>query len=208
MKITSESFKPGSPIPERFALCKKDPSSHVTFAGNESPQLAWSDLPAGTRSLVLICHDSDAPTRADDVNKEGRTVPASLARADFTHWVLVDLPATHDGLAAGAFSSGVTAHGKSGPEAPLGTRVGLNSSTQWFEGDKDMAGRYFGYDGPCPPWNDELVHHYHFTLYALDVARCPVDGVFTREQVLDAIKGHVLGQASLVGTYTLNPKLG
>ena len=207
MKIASESFRPGSAIPERFALCKKDRSSHVAMAENQSPQLSWTELPAGTRSLALICHDSDCPTRPDDVNKEGRSVPASLPRADFTHWVLVDLSADCASLAAGAFSNGVTPRGKSGPDAPLGTRVGLNNYTQWFEGDKDMAGRYFGYDGPAPPWNDELVHHYHFTLYALDVARCPVEGVFTREQVLEAIKGHVLGQASVVGTYTLNPKL-
>jgi Raf kinase inhibitor-like YbhB/YbcL family protein len=208
MKITSESFKPGAPIPERFALCRKHAKSHVAMAENESPQLSWSELPAGTKSLVLICHDSDAPTRPDDVNKEGRSVPASLPRADFAHWVLVDLAADTSSLAAGAFSNAVTPRGKPGPEGPRGTRQGLNSYTQWFEGDKDMAGRYFGYDGPCPPWNDERVHHYHFTLYALDVARCPVEGVFTREQVLDAIEGHVLGQASTTGTYTLNPKLG
>ncbi|HMI94678.1 MAG TPA: YbhB/YbcL family Raf kinase inhibitor-like protein [Polyangiales bacterium] len=208
MKITSESFKPGAAIPERFALCRKDAKSHVAMAENQSPQLAWSELPAGTKSLALICHDSDAPTRPDDVNKEGRSVPASLPRADFTHWVLVDLAADTSSLAAGAFSDAVTPRGKPGPEGPRGTRQGLNNYTQWFEGDKDMAGRYFGYDGPCPPWNDELVHHYHFTLYALDVARCPVDGVFTREQVLEAMKGHVLGQASTTGTYTLNPKLG
>ena len=34
-----------------------------------------------------------------------------------------------------------------------------------------MFGDYYGYDGPCPPWNDELVHRYVFTLYALDVPR-------------------------------------
>lgn len=208
MKIASESFKPGASIPERFALCRKDAKTHVSFAENQNPQLSWSELPAGTRSLVLICHDSDAPTRPDDVNKEGRSVPATLPRADFTHWVLVDLAADAGAIAAGAFCDGVTAHGKAGPEGPRGTRQGLNNYTQWFEGDKDMAGKYFGYDGPCPPWNDELVHHYHFTLYALDVARCPVEGVFAREQVLEAIKGHVLGQASITGTYTLNPKLG
>ena len=32
-----------------------------------------------------------------------------------------------------------------------------------------MSGDYFGYDGPCPPWNDSIVHHYVFTVYALDV---------------------------------------
>ena len=40
----------------------------------------------------------------------------------------------------------------------------------WFASDKDMAGDYHGYDGPCPPWNDEIPHRYVFTVYALDVA--------------------------------------
>ena len=37
--------------------------------------------------------------------------------------------------------------------------------------NNDMRGDYHGYDGPCPPWNDGILHHYVFTLYALDVAR-------------------------------------
>ena len=42
-----------------------------------------------------------------------------------------------------------------------------------------MSGDYFGYDGPCPPWNDALVHRYVFTLYALDVATLGLQGPFT-----------------------------
>ena len=68
-----------------------------------------------------------------------------------------------------------------------------------------MGGQYFGYDGPCPPWNDELLHHYHFVLLATDLARCPVDGAFTGAQVRAAIEGHVLAEARLTGTYSLNP---
>ena len=71
-----------------------------------------------------------------------------------------------------------------------------------------MGGRYFGYDGPCPPWNDEIVHHYHFTLYALDCARCPVDGELRADDVRNAIAGHVLDQAEIVGTYAINPNAG
>jgi Raf kinase inhibitor-like YbhB/YbcL family protein len=207
MKLTSQSFANEARIPERYALGKPDPKSHVALAANENPQLAWTDLPQGTKSLVLICHDSDAPTRPDDVNQEGKTVPASLPRAAFTHWVLVDLPPSPASIAEAAFASGVTAHGKPGPDGPAGTRQGLNDYTSWFASDAEMAGQYFGYDGPCPPWNDALVHHYHFTLYALDVERCPVSGTFTRDDVLAAIAGHVLGTASITGIYTLNPKL-
>ena len=70
-----------------------------------------------------------------------------------------------------------------------------------------MAGDYFGYDGPCPPWNDSIVHHYIFTLYALDIARVPVNGKFTGQQVRDAIRGSILAEAQITGLYTLNPAM-
>ncbi|GIW42365.1 MAG: phosphatidylethanolamine-binding protein [Candidatus Binatia bacterium] len=205
MQIWSNSFRNGERIPERCAFGKPDPKTHIALSENRNPHIAWSDLPAGTKSLVLICHDSDVPSRPDDVNKEGRTIPASLPRVDFYHWVLVDIPPTPASIAEGEFSSGVTPRGKKGPEAPRGTRQGLNDYTQWFSGDKDMEGEYFGYDGPCPPWNDELLHHYHFTLYATDLERCPVEGKFRAPDVLRAIEGHVLEKAEIVGTYSLNP---
>ena len=108
-------------------------------------------------------------------------------------------------ITRGEFSRGVTSRGKPGPAAPRGARQGINDYTGWFAGDKDMAGNYFGYDGPCPPWNDELRHRYVFTLYALDVARLAVQGNFTDAEAAAATKGHVLGQASITGIYTLNP---
>ena len=70
-----------------------------------------------------------------------------------------------------------------------------------------MCGCYFGYDGPCLPWNDKLLHRYHFTLYALSIERCPVGGEFTGLEVLAAIEDHVLDHSGVVGTYTLNPEL-
>jgi hypothetical protein len=45
-----------------------------------------------------------------------------------------------------------------------------------------------------------------FTLYALDIPRCPVDGEFRAPQVLEAIEGHVLATATLNGTYSMNPQ--
>jgi hypothetical protein len=126
---------------------------------------------------------------------------------DFYHWILVDLPPVPAEIAAGEFSNSVTAGGKPGPEGPRGTRQGINNYTDWFGGNPEMGGTYFGYDGPCPPWNDSIVHHYVFTLYALDVERCPVEGQFSAPEVLTAIKSHILDQASLTGTYSLNPTL-
>lgn len=205
MKLASPVLRDHQPIPAEHAFGIADPVQHIALGPNTNPPLAWSDLPAGTRSLVLICHDRDVPTRADDVNQEGRQVPADLPRADFFHWVLVDLPAEPAHILAGEFSKGVTPGGKPGPAGPRNTRQGINNYREWFAGDPAMAGNYFGYDGPCPPWNDTIVHHYSFTLYALDLERCPVEGEFTGPEVLAAIAGHVLDQASLTATYSLNP---
>jgi len=207
MRLTSNSFEDGAPIPGEFAFCIPASEGHVCLGHNLNPQIAWRDVPPGTRSFVLICHDPDVPSRGDDVNQEDRSVSASLPRVDFFHWVLVDLPASVSEIAAGSFSSEVTPAGKPGPEAPHGSRQGINDYTAWFAGDEAMRGDYHGYDGPCPPWNDELLHHYVFTLYALDVAHCPVEGRFDGTAVRKAIEGHVLGEASLTGTYTLNPAL-
>jgi Raf kinase inhibitor-like YbhB/YbcL family protein len=68
-----------------------------------------------------------------------------------------------------------------------------------------MRGNYFGYDGPCPPWNDERPHRYVFTLYALDIPRLPVEGTFDKHAALAAMRDHVLAEASITGLYTLNP---
>jgi phosphatidylethanolamine-binding protein (PEBP) family uncharacterized protein len=86
-------------------------------------------------------------------------------------------------------------------------RHGLNDYTNWFAGHATMAGQYFGYDGPFPPWNDSLVHHYVFTLYAVAVPRLPLEGVFDGHAVRRELAGRVLGEATFSGTYTLNARL-
>ena len=169
MKLTSTSFADGQRIPGQFAFCIPDAAHHVCLGRNLNPQLAWSDFPAGTRSFAVICHDPDVPSKGDDVNQEGRSVPASLPRVDFFHWVLVDLPVAVNAIKEGEFSGDVTPRGKPGPQAAHGARQGVNNYTDWFAGDNDMRGDYHGYDGPCPPWNDEIIHHYVFTVYALDI---------------------------------------
>lgn len=163
-------------------------------------------MPAGTKSFALICVDPDVPSSGDDVNQEGRSVPADLPRVDFYHWVVVNIPAGLRSIAEGADSAGVTAKGKTPGQQPHGL-TGINSYTDWFAGDEDMRGHYGGYDGPCPPWNDTLVHHYHFTIYALDVEKLDLSGPFTGADALSAMEGHVLGQASHMGSYTMNRDL-
>ncbi|HEX4763085.1 MAG TPA: YbhB/YbcL family Raf kinase inhibitor-like protein [Usitatibacter sp.] len=205
MKLTSSSFDDGGAIPAQYAFCAPDPSSHVTLSKNENPQLAWRNVPMGTKSFAIVCHDPDVPSRGDDVNKEGRVVPKSLPRVDFFHWVLVDLPASEVGAQVGEYSSSVVPRGKPGPAAPHGARQGINDYTGWFASDKDMAGDYYGYDGPCPPWNDEMPHRYVFTVYALDVEHLALPQRFGGADVRKAVEGHVLAQASITGRYTLNP---
>jgi Raf kinase inhibitor-like YbhB/YbcL family protein len=206
MKLTSTSFQHNQAIPEKFAFGAHDPILHVRLTDNHNPQLKWSDAPAGTRSFALICVDPDVPSKPDDVNQEGKTVPASLPRTDFYHWVMIDIPANVTELKAGECSNGIVAGGKKTLGGPEDARQGVNDYTGWFAGDADMKGTYRGYDGPCPPWNDAITHHYNFTVYALSIARLPVTGDFTGTQVLQAIRPHILDQATLTGTYAINPK--
>jgi Raf kinase inhibitor-like YbhB/YbcL family protein len=207
MKIWTTAFADMTPIPGEYAFAVIDPKTHVRLSHNRNPDFAWSDIPAGTKSLALVCHDPDVPSRGDDVNQEGRVIPASLPRVDFFHWALIDLTPSSPGIVRAAHSDGVASRGKPGPHAPSGGRHGINDYTGWFAGDKDMAGDYFGYDGPCPPWNDAIVHRYVFTLYALDVPRLSVEGKFGGNDVRTAMRGHVLAEAKVTGRYSLNPSV-
>ena len=72
MKLWSDSWTNGDRIPARYGAGKPDGAGGATFSDNLNPHLAWSDVPEGARSMVLICHDFDVPTRADDVNQPGR----------------------------------------------------------------------------------------------------------------------------------------
>jgi Raf kinase inhibitor-like YbhB/YbcL family protein len=210
MKLKSNSFTDGVALPSEFAFAVIDENNsvaHIALGQNRNPHLAWSDVPIGTRSFVVICCDRDVPSSGDDVNKEGREVPTSLPRVDFYHWVLLDVDATMREIEAGSHSEKVTARGKSGPAAPGGLRHGINDYTHWFASDETMNGAYYGYDGPCPPWNDTLLHRYVFTVYALDIELLNVKGTLEGANVRAAMEGHVLAQASLTGKYTLNPRL-
>jgi Raf kinase inhibitor-like YbhB/YbcL family protein len=205
MHLRSDSFKPYDVLDPRLAFGRHHPETHFTFAGNRNPHLAWEGVPDAARSLVVLCVDEDAPSRPDDVNQEGRTVPVDLPRAPFFHWVLVDLPPELRAIAEGAHCDEVTPQGKGPGASPDGGRHGLNSYTGWFQGNADMEGRYFGYDGPAPPWNDERVHGYRFRVFALDVPSLDLPDPFTGEDVQRAMEGHILDQAELIGLYAIYP---
>lgn len=101
--------------------------------------------------------------------------PAAPERT-WVHWVLYDLPATESGLKQDA--------GR-GTTLPQGTKQGLND---W---------KRPGYGGPCPPIGR---HRYFFKLYALDVDLRELHAP-TKAQLEAAMKGHVLAEAQLIGTY-------
>ncbi len=207
MRLMSRSLTDGKPVPERLAFGVPDAEQHMALGRNLSPHLAWAELPEGTKSLAVVCHDPDAPSHAGDVNREDREIPSDLPRVDFYHWLLVDLDPALGEIDEGACSEGVTVGGKQEPAGPAGSRQGVNDYTDFLAGSDEMRGTYRGYDGPCPPWNDSIPHRYVFTVYALDVERAPVEDGFRGADLLAAVRPHVLDHASLTTTYSLNPRV-
>lgn len=202
MKLYSNSFKDGEAIPGSCAFAVI--GTPITLSTNLNPHLAWADAPIDTKSFALVVIDPDVPSIGDNVNQTGKIVATELPRVDFCHWALANIPAEISQLDAGSFSSGISARGK--PAAGLFNSIqGLNDYTGWFANDVEMSGQYHGYDGPCPPWNDERMHHYIFTLYALDIEKIALPEHFTHVQLLAAIAKRTLATASLTGRYTLNP---
>ncbi len=213
MRLWSNSFRDGGLIPAENAFAAIDPLAHVRPSSNRNPHLAWNEVPAGTRSLALFCYDRDAPQDDRFVNQEGETLALDSARREFFHWTLIDLPPFLSAIPDAQLSKLVTPHGKPAPVVSVTitdgieyqVRQGINDYTAWFAADPDMAGDYYGYDGPCPPWNDQRIHHYIFRLYALDLPHLELEGRFTGLQARAAIYGHILDEAQLVGAYSLHP---
>jgi Raf kinase inhibitor-like YbhB/YbcL family protein len=201
MKIRSDSFANGQPIPPEFALGARD--GEGGFGGNRNPHLAWEEVPPGTRSFALVCIDPDAPTDPALVADAATPIPVEHPRGEFVHWALADIPADVRAIAAGSASDGVTTGGKqAGSDA--GGRRGLNDYTGWFAGDPAMGGDWHGYDGPYPPAHDLRQHRYFFRIFALDLPALELPARFTAGDVLRAMQGHVLAEAATYGTYSLN----
>jgi Raf kinase inhibitor-like YbhB/YbcL family protein len=206
MNIYSDDLTDGAAIAPALAFGRKQAGEHMALSDNLNPHLAWDQAPEGTRAFALTCVDPDVPHVADDVNQEGKVLPVSMPRVDFFHWAMVDIAPGVRELKNGSCSNGIVAGGKRRPDGPPGSRQGLNDYTAFMAGS-EMAGDYFGYDGPCPPWNDERLHHYTFTVYAVDVEFLDLPERFDGRDMVAALDGHVLAQASLTGTYSLNPAL-
>ncbi len=198
MKLHSDSFANRAPIPAEFALGAPD-----GFGGNRNPHLSWDEVPDGTRSLVLMCIDTDAPTDASMAGRDDVTIPVDMPRTDFVHWVMVDIPAALREIAPGSCSAGFDQGGKRDPQGPPGSRQGRNDYTGWFAGDAALAGNYLGYDGPYPPPNDLRTHRYFFRLFALDIDRLELPAGFAAGDAFRAMQGHVLAETAIHGTYRL-----
>lgn len=207
MKITISNFENGERIPSRYALCEPDREKNTNFHKNLNPLVKWADAPIDTKSFALICVDPDAPSSRDDVNVEGKIIPADFPRADFYHWVVADIPANVFEIEEGADSNEVTPKGKPTGKTVYGGISGLNDYTSFFEGDQNMEGKYGNYDGPCPPKNDERIHHYYFRIYALNVETLNLPEIFDGRQLSNALTGRVIDMAEYSGIYTLNPHL-
>ncbi len=185
----------GDSIPPNFAFCVPDGQGKTKNGGNINPQVRWSNGPVGTKSYALIAVDPDVPATFDDANQEGKTLAADMPRQNFYHWVLVDIPANIKNIKQGQDSS---KHNDSGK--PVGKTIyGLNGQNDYAS---FMKGTFGGYDGPCPPWNDERLHHYYFRVYALDTESLGLSGNFTGKQAEEAIAKHTLATGETMGTFS------
>ena len=140
--VTSRDFAAGAPIPKRFA--------HPPEGAGGSPDVSWGAVPEGTKEVVLLVEDPDAPTPQP-----------------FVHWFV---------------------YGMDPKAAPFaGAKLGKNDF-----GEE-------GWGGPDPPKGGG-VHHYRFRVLALDTPITALAGA-TFAQLLPSMKGHVLAEGRLVGTY-------
>ena len=197
MKLTPENFRDGELIPEAFAWGRIGPEGKTVRSANLNPQLAWDDVPEGTRSFVLACLDDDVPTDLAERDRSGE-IPASQPRRRFVHWVQPDCPAGVREVPEGALA-------EARKRTPGFGRLGIND---YSRGSTPAAGDTgTGYDGPCPPFFDARWHYYRFMVFALDTESLDLPAEIRWADVEAAMKPHLLASAELVGRYTLNPRL-
>jgi len=206
LKLEILSFADGEMIPDKYVLCVPDEIGKFEFSENINPHVRWYGIPPRTKSLALFFVDLDRPKNLRSVNVQTKKIPEDAPRTEFYHWVIIDIPLVINEIPEAVDSKEIVKGGKQVGKTPYGVR-GLNDYTSWFRGDAIMGGHYAGYDGPCPPWNDEKIHRYVFRLYALNVAELGLGGRFSPEQALEAMEGHIIAKAEWTGRYTANSDL-
>jgi Raf kinase inhibitor-like YbhB/YbcL family protein len=137
---------------------------------------AFADGSAIPRKYTCDGQNAAPPLEWSGVPREAKSVAIICDDPDapsgtFTHWVLYNVPASAPGIV----------------EQPTIGTPGMNS-----------FGRA-GFGGPCPPRKDDA-HHYHFHVYALDVESLGGSGL-SKDIALKAMRGHILAEGDLVGTY-------
>lgn len=136
---------------------------HSRCGGQDrSPALAWSGAPKGTGSYAVTMFDSDAN-----------------GGAGFWHWLVFNIPASAQGLPAGAGSESALPNGAVQAQNDFGTP---------------------GYGGACPPPGSGT-HHYAITLYALPAAQLPLGNNAGSAAVAAWLKSHALATAAVTATY-------
>jgi Raf kinase inhibitor-like YbhB/YbcL family protein len=158
MGLSSSSFADGAVIPDKYTQASPSPVS---------PQLSWTDVPAGTQSFALIMHDPD--------------VAMQKTTSDVLHWMAFNIPGTATSLPEGVPNVATL---------PDGTVQPLNT------GKKNG---FMGSGAGCC-----VYHHYTWELFALDT-KLALGPDATRDQVLAAMNGHILGKAVLVGRFHKPP---
>jgi Raf kinase inhibitor-like YbhB/YbcL family protein len=169
-----------------LAACRGSPTPADVEAGPASPSWELSSPAFGPGEPIPVqytCDGEDAsPPLEWDEPPQGTASLALIADdpdaplGTWVHWVLYDLPPQTRALPEDVAPD---------PEPSIGGRHGQSG---W---------RRLGYGGPCPPSG---THRYYFRLYALDQV-LDLDPGATKAQLLQAMEGHVMAQAELMGTY-------
>ena len=202
VQVTSTAFDEKRRIPKKNACIEVEfvtgaPSTNVkSKRENKSTPLTWGELPEGTVSVALVV-DSDQGTTVG-VHKPVYLDPTYFDKfqkgAKWVHWVIWNVPADAGGLDEGVPTT-TAALPDVGPQAMQGTNSELE----------------IGYYGPCPPPAtvyhgrpavDQVKFTYTFTLYALDKVIEGLGAETTKDALLKAIDGSILGSGVAVGEHT------
>jgi len=146
--------------------------------GHEEPMAVIHSADGDNASPAISWSDAPEGTQSFAILLDD---PDAAEPKPFTHWIVYDVPASVTALREGLPTDPVL------PD-PDGVRQGTNSAGST------------GYLGPKPPVGDPP-HHYHLQIFALSVPTLDLPAAPTRQQVLAAMKGHVLAAADHVGTF-------
>lgn len=169
-------------IHKRHAKCIATIDGKSTKGENLRPAISWNAV-KNAKSYAIVVSDPDVPADTRRANDEKVKIGKKDERQTFYHWVQFNIPADVTRIAGGP--------------ATIGYGVGA----------KNDVSKATGYDGPCPPWNDARIHHYHFRVVALDTAKLELEESALAIDAFEAINAHAIEDGEQVATFTLNPAL-